>query len=139
MMIQHICDLCWLPFFCHKDPQRIKLSRFYLLWGVRYQHLCDFHTFKMYQLRHDSVNCVRIFAKLEIVRAGPKIFTHAKNQPWGSSSLFNQLCIYKHTLSGQKYFNMFKLCHMVEICMQLKLFVQKITSNVLIYLIIGLT
>ena len=47
--------------------------------------------------------------------------------------------IYTHiyTLSGQKYFNTFKLCHMVEICMPLKLFVLKITSNVLIYLIIG--
>ena len=41
------------------------------------------------------------------------------------------------TLSGQKYFNTFKLCHMVEICMPLKLFVLKITSNVLVYLIIG--
>ena len=36
-----------------------------------------------------------------------------------------------YTLSGQKYFNTFKLCHMVEICMPLKLFVLKITSNVL--------
>ena len=42
-----------------------------------------------------------------------------------------------YTLSGQKYFNTFKLCHMVEICMPLKLFVLKITSSVLIYLIIG--
>ena len=42
-----------------------------------------------------------------------------------------------YTLSGQKYFNTFKLCHIVEICMPLKLFVLKITSNVLIYLIIG--
>ena len=40
-------------------------------------------------------------------------------------------------ISGQKYFNTFKLCHMVEICMPLKLFVLKITSNVFIYLIIG--
>ena len=32
----------WLPFFYHKDTHRIKFSRFYLLWGVRYQHLCDF-------------------------------------------------------------------------------------------------
>ena len=41
------------------------------------------------------------------------------------------------TLSGQKCFNTFKLCHIVEICMPLKLFVLKITLNVSIYLIIG--
>ena len=46
MMSQLILDLCWLPFFSHKDPYRIKFSRFYLLWGVRYQHLCDFSHFQ---------------------------------------------------------------------------------------------
>ena len=40
-------------------------------------------------------------------------------------------------LSGQKYLYTFKLCHMVEICMPLMLFLLKITSNVLIYLTIG--
>ena len=42
MMSQHILDSCWFPFFYHKDPYRIKFSRFYLLWDVRYQHLCNF-------------------------------------------------------------------------------------------------
>ena len=46
MMSQHISDLCWLPYFYHKDPYRIKFSRFYLLWGVRYKHLCDFSYFQ---------------------------------------------------------------------------------------------
>ena len=36
------------------------------------------------------------FPRLELVRARPKIFPHAKNQPWGSSSFFNQFCTYKH-------------------------------------------
>ena len=35
-----------------------------------------------------------------------------------------------NTLSGQKYLHTLKLCHMVEICMSLKLFVLKITSIV---------
>ena len=42
-----------------------------------------------------------------------------------------------NTLCGQKHFNTFQLCHKAEICMPLKLFILKITSNVLIYLIIG--
>ena len=42
MMSQHILDLCWLTYFYHKDTYRIRFSCFYLLWGVRYQHLCDF-------------------------------------------------------------------------------------------------
>ena len=33
-------------FSYHKDPYRIKFSRFYLLWSVRYQHLCDFSHFQ---------------------------------------------------------------------------------------------
>ena len=45
-MSRHILDLCWLPFFYHKDAYRIKFSRFYLSWGVRYQHLCDFSHFE---------------------------------------------------------------------------------------------
>ena len=36
----------WLPYFYHKDPYRIKFSRFYLLWGVKYQHICDFSHFR---------------------------------------------------------------------------------------------
>ena len=71
MMSKHICDF-WQPYLYHKDTYRIKFSRFSLLWGVRYKHLCDF------------------------VRTRPKIFLHAKNQPRGSSSFFNQLCTYKH-------------------------------------------
>ena len=46
MMSQHIWDLYWLPFFYHKDPYCTKFSRFYLLWSVRYQHLCDFLHFQ---------------------------------------------------------------------------------------------
>ena len=46
MMSQHIRDFCWLPYFYHKDTYRIKFSRFYLLWGVRFQHLCDFSHFQ---------------------------------------------------------------------------------------------
>ena len=34
------------PNFYHKDPYRVKFSRFYLLWGVRYKHLCDFSHFQ---------------------------------------------------------------------------------------------
>ena len=70
------------------------------------------------------------FPKLEYLRARPKISLHAKNQPWESSSFFNQLCTYKHiytyiyiyiyTLSGQKYLYTFQLCHMAEICKPLK-------------------
>ena len=60
---------------------------------------------------HNSVKCVKIFPRLELVRARPKISPHAKNQPWGSSSFFNQFCTYKHiyiyiyTLTVQKYLN----------------------------------
>ena len=57
---------------------------------------------------------------------------HVVKRPSKRSAL-----VYIYTLSGQKYFNTFKLCHMAEICMPLKLFVLKITSNVLIYPIIG--
>ena len=38
--------LCWLPFFYHKDPYRVRFSCFYILLGVRYQHLCDFSHFQ---------------------------------------------------------------------------------------------
>ena len=33
-------------YFYHKDSHRIKFSCFYLLWGVRYKHLCDFSHFQ---------------------------------------------------------------------------------------------
>ena len=77
MMCLHIRDLCWLPFFYHKDPHRIKFSGFYLLWGVKYQHLCDFSHFQ--KRDNYSVKCVNIFPRLELVRARPKISPHAKN------------------------------------------------------------
>ena len=38
--------MCWLPFFYHRDTYPIRFSRFYLLWGVRYQHFCDFSHFQ---------------------------------------------------------------------------------------------
>ena len=37
------------------------------------------------------------FPKLELVRARPIIPLHAKSQPLGSSSFFNQFCTYKYT------------------------------------------
>ena len=46
MMSQHILDLCWFPYFYHNDTYRIWFSSFYLLWRVRYQHLCDFSHFQ---------------------------------------------------------------------------------------------
>ena len=45
-----------------------------------------------------------IFPKLELVRGMPKILSHVKNQPWGSSSFFNQFCTYKHTKT-YRHFN----------------------------------
>ena len=41
-----VADRCWPPYFYHKDTYRIKFSRFYLLWGVRYQHLYEFSHFQ---------------------------------------------------------------------------------------------
>ena len=38
--------MCWSTYFYPKDPCRIKFSRFYLLWGVRYLHLCYFSHFQ---------------------------------------------------------------------------------------------
>ena len=71
--------------------------------------------------KDDSVYLADVFVELTIVGQAPRAVNYEDET----------------TLSGQKYFNTFKLCHMVEICMPLKLFVLKITSNVLIYLIIG--
>ena len=34
------------------------------------------------------------FARLELIQPRPKISLHAKNQPWESSSFFNQFCKY---------------------------------------------
>ena len=45
-MSWYICDLGLGPYFYHKDTYSIKYSCFYLLWGVRYKQLCEFHTFK---------------------------------------------------------------------------------------------
>ena len=45
MMSEHISDLCWLPFFYHKDPYRIKsVSIFYGVWDNSIYVI--FHTFK---------------------------------------------------------------------------------------------
>ena len=46
MMSEHICELCWLPYFYHKDTYRIKFSRPYFLLSVRYQHLYEFSHFQ---------------------------------------------------------------------------------------------
>ena len=73
MMSQHILDLCWLPYFYNKDAQHINFSRFYLLWVLRYQHLCDFSHFKNVTITSKHPPMCEFFPKLEIARARPKI------------------------------------------------------------------
>ena len=36
----------------------------------------------MLQLRHNSVKCIKVFPKFELVRARPEISLQAKNKPW---------------------------------------------------------
>ena len=50
-MSMYIGVLCWLPYFYHKDTHRIMFKSFHLLWGVRYKHLCDFHSFKNVKIK----------------------------------------------------------------------------------------
>ena len=54
--------------------------------------MCFFTLSEMQHMRHNDAKCLNIFPRLELARARPKISPHDKNQPWCSSSFFNQLC-----------------------------------------------
>ena len=45
-MSKRVLNLWWAEYFYHKDTYRIKFSRFYLLLGVIYKHLCNFSHFQ---------------------------------------------------------------------------------------------
>ena len=88
-------------FFYHKDPYRIKFSRFYLLWGVRYQHLCDFSHFQNVTITSLLRQMCEFFPRLEVVRARPKISHMPKISLGGipvSSINSEHINIYTHTL-----------------------------------------
>ena len=57
--------------------------------------------------------------KLELVRARQKISPHDKNQPWGSSSFFNQFCTYKHIYTHTHIYTIKTQLKFVFICTEL--------------------
>ena len=60
---------------------RFRFSISYGVWDISIY--VTFNTFKNVTIRHNSIKCVKNFPRLELLRSRPKIYPHAKNQPWG--------------------------------------------------------